>query len=180
MNRKVTCLLIASVVVNSAGCSKVQKGDPNSDVGLHRAEEIARMQEAWAPLPDSAFKASLSVENPPAVMITGQRERIEVSIKNLSNSIWPARGRSGDGFFQVNLGNIWLDDKNTPLTGVQYIRNSLPHDVKPGQEIVVSLTIIAPASPGTYTLEIDLVQEMVSWFGDKGVAPPQFKVNVRE
>jgi len=38
--------------------------------------------------------------------------------------------------------------------------------------------ITAPKEPGEYVLEVDLVQEQVAWFRDKGSATAKTKVTV--
>ena len=40
--------------------------------------------------------------------------------------------------------------------------------MKPGQEARVSITITAPLRPGNYCLELDLVEESVTWFQNMG------------
>ncbi|MDQ1706845.1 MAG: hypothetical protein QOJ88_56, partial [Pyrinomonadaceae bacterium] len=47
-----------------------------------------------------------------------------------------------------------------------------------GEETTVPLTITAPKTPGEYTLEVDLVQEQVAWFHDKGSASARVKIKV--
>ena len=47
-------------------------------------------------------------------------------------------------------------------------RASLLFDLTPGQEVELPLTVTAPREPGRYTLEIDMVQELVAWFGSAG------------
>jgi uncharacterized membrane protein len=58
------------------------------------------------------------------------------------------------------------------------VRSGLPRDLRPGEEAEIPLAITAPSAPGDYTLQIDLVQEMVSWFAEKGSEAPKFKVKV--
>jgi hypothetical protein len=48
--------------------------------------------------------------------------------------------------------------------------------VLPGQEVLIAG---APASPGPYRLTLDLVQEAVAWFRDRGARPASIAVTVR-
>lgn len=47
-------------------------------------------------------------------------------------------------------------------------RSPLAFAVLQGQTADLELLITAPAQPGTYTLEIDMVQEGVAWFDARG------------
>jgi hypothetical protein len=57
-------------------------------------------------------------------------------------------------------------------------RSGLLYDLNPGEEIEIPLTVTAPERPGTYVLEIDMVQEGVSWFALKGSTPLRTIVKV--
>jgi len=59
------------------------------------------------PLPDSAFKAKLSVAGAPASAQTGTKLDLRVTVQNTSEDVW--RCLSGpDLSYQVNLGARWL------------------------------------------------------------------------
>jgi O-antigen ligase len=47
------------------------------------------------------------------------------------------------------------------------LRTRLPHDVEPGESVTVDTVLQAPAKPGTYYLQWDMVQENVVWFSFK-------------
>lgn len=156
---------IAAILLWLSACAN--EPGPES-TGPNRGNAGQAPVSSATPLPDSAFKAQLSVMNPPKSMKAGQEEIINVLIKNASNITWPSHGRPGDGFYQVNLGNTWLDRNAQKVESRNYIRSGLPGDVKPGEQVEVPLKIIAPESAGDYILELDMVQEMVDWFGAKG------------
>lgn len=167
----VTAMSIALIVL--PGC-----GGPGTDQNPKPAEKIAAQAEAQGPMPASAFKAAITLPEPPATLQPSQKIQLRVKIKNVSDTVWPAHGRKGDGFFQVNLGDKWFDSKNNPIEKHPYLRSGMPRDLKPGEEVEISLDITAPSASGEYTLQIDLVQEMVSWFGDRGSATPRFKIKI--
>jgi hypothetical protein len=58
-------------------------------------------------------------------------------------------------------------------------RYGLPADLPAGQEVEVPLQITAPAKPGEYYLQLDMVQELVTWFEEKGSPVLKVKVNVQ-
>ena len=47
-------------------------------------------------------------------------------------------------------------------------RTRLPRDLHAGEAINVQLSMTAPKTPGDYLLELDMVQEGLTWFGDLG------------
>jgi 4-amino-4-deoxy-L-arabinose transferase-like glycosyltransferase len=119
-----------------------------------------------ARLTDDAFQAEIRPLDYPLQMQTGNAMSIRVAVKNLSSVVWHARERIASPF-QINVGNHWLSNDGTPLINDDG-RATLPRDLGPGQQCELSFTITAPATPGEYVLEIDMVQEGVSWFGLKG------------
>ncbi|WP_052950037.1 hypothetical protein [Dyella japonica] len=61
-----------------------------------------------------------------------------------------------------------LDASPSPDDGWD-TRKDLTGDVAPGQTSRFSFPIAAPAQPGSYRLEVDMVQELVSWFHRRGM-----------
>jgi hypothetical protein len=135
--------------------------------------ENIKMSRAEADLSAQAFKAEI-VADPHFVLKAGRLETIYVTIKNVSETTWPALGQA-DGKQKVVLGNHWLDE-----TGRMIIqddnRASLIYDLQPGQQIELPLTIRPPLTPGRYVVELDMVQERVAWFGSRG--SKTLKINV--
>jgi hypothetical protein len=54
----------------------------------------------------------------------------------------------------------------------------LPQDLSPGETIGLTLQINAPDTPGDYTIEIDMVAEMIFWFSEKGAPKPTLSLTV--
>jgi hypothetical protein len=100
-----------------------------------------------------------------------------VRVKNISAVTWPARERGG-GVHQVSVGNHWLDPSGKILINDDG-RSALLRDLNPGESIEIPLTVNAPTDVGAYLLEIDMVQEGVSWFGLKGSPTVRLPVEVR-
>jgi hypothetical protein len=122
--------------------------------------------ESTAPLNDDAFRAVLSVAGVPPVMSPGQTASIKVVVKNSSEFIWPSRSRQYA--YLINVADAWFQSDGETLVNNLDGRKSLPHDLWPGEAAEVQLTIKAPPIPGNYVLEIDLVQEGVTFFKDRG------------
>jgi SAM-dependent methyltransferase len=117
-------------------------------------------------LPDSAFMARISPHVSSIKVEAGSQTTIRATVKNVSDTTWHSLGRSFNGKHQVKLGNHWLDDSGK--APMEDGRTNLPKDLKPTEEIDLDLIINAPQEPGDYILELDMVQEMVAWFKDKG------------
>jgi hypothetical protein len=49
----------------------------------------------------------------------------------------------------------------------------------PGRSVELPLYVPAPAVPGRYFLDIQLLQELVGWFGNEGTALLRLPVEVR-
>lgn len=170
--------IVFAATLTFAGCGGGNTGAGGKAGNVSEAEKIAAENRANGPMPDGAFKAAITVSDPPTKMRPGEKQTLTIKVKNVGNAAWPAHGRGGDGYFQVNLGDTWYDDQNTKIEKHPYVRSALPNDVRPGEEAEVPLAITAPSAPGDYTLQIDMIQEMVSWFADKGSTAQKFKVKV--
>jgi hypothetical protein len=131
---------------------------------------------ATAPLPASGFNAQLAVSAAPATLKTGERTPVYVRIKNTSNATWNALGQP-DGKFAIKLGNHWFNEQGVMVVQDD-ARASLLFDLAPGQEVELPLTVTAPLEPGRYTLELDMVQELVAWFGSAGSKTLRLEVKV--
>ncbi len=128
------------------------------------------------PLPDAAFRAKLHMKEPPTILRAGQHYDLGVLVTNESDTVWPARERSG-GTLQVSAGNHWLDEAGNVLANDDG-RAALLSDLQPKQQVELKLTVNAPKKPGSYLLEIDMLQEGVSWFGLKGSPTLRIPVSV--
>ncbi len=145
--------------------------------------QVAKAQQPSEPsaLPDNAFKAAITLIDPPAKLRPGQKETIRVKIKNNSDVMWWARGAPvntrSDNKFYIAAANRWLKADGSLLTNMDG-RYGISKDLAPGEETEVPLLITAPKDAGDYTLEIDVVQEQVAWFSDKGSPTTKAKITV--
>jgi hypothetical protein len=156
-----------------AGC-----GSPETSTAPPKATSAdaeASVERILQPLPDSGFKAQITVVGPPAKIARRERADLTVLVKNNGDATWPMRGRAGDGIFQINLGDHWIDSGGKDVKVDE--RVSLPRALKPGEEVEMSLGIVAD-QPGDFTVEVDMVQEGVAWFAQKGSQPARFKIKV--
>ncbi|HEY6041842.1 MAG TPA: hypothetical protein VIX58_06895, partial [Anaerolineae bacterium] len=57
-------------------------------------------------------------------------------------------------------------------------RTELPREVAPGESITLDAEVHPPDHPGMYRLEVELVNEGVAWFSERGVTPFSREVQV--
>ena len=175
---KLRILLLASACTLAIGCGQKKP----TTTALPAASPSAPVDsKAAGPLPDGGFKAQISLPDPPAKLRAGQKEVITIKVKNMSNVVWWLRGGEKndrpDNKFYIAVGNHWLDKDGKRTEGIEG-HNGIPKDLKPGEEAEMTLQITAPKQPGDYTLEVDMVQEGVNWFGEKGSSTTKAKVTV--
>lgn len=168
------CVLMISFAL---ACSK---NPPSTGVQTQSSKTQQPPTEPVA-LPGNGFKAELALVEPPQKLRSGQKETVRVKIKNASDVVWWARGAPinarQDNKFYLAAANRWLKSDGTLLTNMDG-RYGIGKDLKPGEETEVPLLVTAPQDPGDYLLEIDLVQEQVAWFSDKGSPTVKAKVTV--
>jgi len=171
-------LLLAALTL--AGCRGTSP-DANS-AGGHSPTPPPTGPKPAASLPDNGFKAQLAVTDPPARLRAGQKQTVQVKVKNASDVQWYARGgeinTNPDNRFYIAVGNRWLKAEGEEMVTNMDGRYGLPKDLAPGEEIEVPLQVTAPKTPGDYLLEVDLIQEQVGWFLDKGSPTAKVKVTV--
>ncbi len=129
-----------------------------------------------APLPAAAFRAEIRAIDYAANVRTNQPATIRVAVRNASSIPWLVRERAVAPF-QINVGNHWLDSEGKVVVNDDG-RATLLQDLLPGQSAEFSFAINAPKTAGGYLLEIDVLQENVSWFGLKGSQTLRLPVTV--
>ncbi len=124
-------------------------------------------------LPETAYRAHIRVSGPGLADVqVGSGHDLDIVVRNTSDTPWPAAPRSGLGVAARWLGP---DGRPEPVASV----SSLTPSVDPGEEVPVHITVPAPAVPGAWTLELDVVDEGVAWFGERGSTPRHLAVDVR-
>lgn len=154
----------------------IELGLPERHVTPQKPAGQPAITQLDAPLDDDAFRVALSSTNVPATIRSGQKTDILVTVKNVSEYLWPARSVKG-WTLQINVADSWLSPRGSLVNGLDG-RSALPRDLWPGESAEVPLTIKAPDTPGDYLLEIDMVQEGVTFFKEKDSEPLQIKIRV--
>lgn len=108
----------------------------------------------------------------PAQIAAGGRLAFGVQVENISDSLWQSGGAEG-----VRLSYHWKLPSGD-YAEFEGLRTFLPHDIPAGESARTMMTIIAPAKPGDYILELELVREGRAWFFQKGQPPHAIPVKV--
>jgi SAM-dependent methyltransferase len=125
-------------------------------------------------MPDGAYSASIEFDGPPPSAIpAGEPFSVRLRVRNASPCEWsqPLAG-------PLAVGNHWLDERGELMLAQDDGRSPLLQVVPPDLEWPVLLTMRAPAEPGRYVCEIDLVHEGISWFGHKGSPTMRVAIDV--
>ncbi|MFO1158156.1 MAG: hypothetical protein U1E60_04905 [Reyranellaceae bacterium] len=100
-------------------------------------------------------------------MAAGLACKINVQVRNVSTADWQV---------PLCVGNHWRDPDGTVVT-FDDGRAVVP-SLKKGDVVEIALPVSAPAQPGRYQLEVDVVQEGIRWFADVGSATASVSISV--
>ncbi|WP_147328156.1 MULTISPECIES: NBR1-Ig-like domain-containing protein [unclassified Duganella] len=97
-------------------------------------------------------------QNVPSVMKAGQSYNVSITFNNTGSNNW--------ALVNYKLGTLNPDNN---LWGPNRIAlNSAPAElVKPGQQKQFNFTVTAPAKPGVYNFQWQMLQDNVAWFGEQ-------------
>jgi hypothetical protein len=168
MKRFEISLMCLLTVLAFAGCM-LGEDQPSQGSGTSAA--------SGSPLPDSGYKAAITMVSPaPPTMRAGETATVKAKVKNMGTVAWPALVPGGK--YRVTLGNHWLDKNGKTVVGDDG-RADLPHDLKPGEQIELTLAINAPKAAGDYILELDMVHEALTWFTAHGSQTVKTNIKVQ-
>lgn len=108
-----------------------------------------------------AYHARLELPDDDLAMIAGQTRTIDVEVHNAGNEVWPG---GPERCPRIGVGYRWRDPQGK-IVVPDGAHTPIPSELRPGHSTLVPAVVIAPAVPGPYTLELDLVNEGVRWFG---------------
>ena len=181
MKLKVGLLAVVIALVSWLSACRGNNTNPAGPASGAPASNAPAAKTVAGPLVDAGFNAVISIAEPPAKLRVGQTMTLQLKVKNGSEVMWWARGGElndrSDNKFYIAAGSRWLD-KDGKLTSEPEGHGGIPFDMKPGQEIEMPLQITAPSAPGEWTLDLDMVQEGVAWFSEKGSPTTKVKVTV--
>lgn len=116
---------------------------------------------------DSRMPGRLAALVTPDLIRAGNHVHGTVTLRNVGDTVWlsgvrpPGRVRAG----------IQLLAPDRTLLARDFARADLPRDVPPGGSVDVCLALALPEEVCRYVLKIDLVDEQVCWFEERGSTP---------
>jgi hypothetical protein len=90
---------------------------------------------------------------------------LHVEVQNLTDTVWLKEGRHGAGYIRAG---IQLKQPDGKMINRDYARSELPHDVRKNEKARVSFKLKVPHEPGNYFLLLDMVNEGICWFQERG------------
>jgi glycosyltransferase involved in cell wall biosynthesis/SAM-dependent methyltransferase len=145
-------------------CMKVVAEGPASSVPDSRAP---RLLSAQFTLLDSSSKT----------LARGAILDLSVRIRNTGDTLWLHRQTVRAG---VVMPGIKIRDQRGATVTELHGHPLLPRSVPPGGSIDLDIHLNAPADIGDYTLKIDLVDQHICWFEERGSQPLIFSFEVRD
>ena len=123
-------------------------------------------------LPPTAWKTSIQCLQEEFSLPPSARVTLEVSVHNVSSAKWRYEPQQ-----PIMLGNHWLDDAGQMIR-MDDGRTQVPNALRPGEKVNLTLEVRTPPEPGSYLLELDLVEEGVAWFKEKGARTLKLPVEI--
>jgi SAM-dependent methyltransferase len=127
-------------------------------------------------LPGSACQAEITPDSECLTLEPGEPFTVRAKVVNRGDTTWPAA--LPKDIRPVRLGNHWRDAAGNVLV-FDDGRVGLPASLPPGGETVIAISVTAPRNPGHYVMELDMVQEYVTWFEQHGSKPARVTVEVK-
>jgi SAM-dependent methyltransferase len=108
----------------------------------------------------------------------GQSGTVTVSLTNSAETRWLAEEHTAPGW--TRLGAHLFRDGEPQAVDFDWLRVGLPRDVSRDECVQLVVTLPPVATPGAYTVVLDLVIEGQAWFANRGSAPVSFPLLVGE
>jgi 2-polyprenyl-3-methyl-5-hydroxy-6-metoxy-1,4-benzoquinol methylase len=142
-------------------CMKVAQDAPATSVPDSRAPGVLRAE--------LTLRASV-----PQPVEPGTQVEIPITISNTGDTLWLTGQTVRAG---VVMPGVRIFDEHE-IVSEYHGQPLLPRPVAPGQTVALNIQFAAPAKSGTYAVKIDLVDQCVCWFEERGSEPLVFSLEV--
>jgi hypothetical protein len=116
---------------------------------------------SWPSTDAEAQQGSLELLERPRDLVAGEQRTLDVRVHNSGTAAWPWGNETVP---LIQVASRWFDTNGRELEESR-LMTSLPAPILPGTSDLVPAHVVAPAAPGRYRVELDLVHEHVRWFG---------------
>ncbi len=144
----------------------------------HMPDYAATLSEVRRVLKPGA-RADIELGELPCVVASGQEIAFRALVRNSGDTLWLSAPREFGGHVTFGV-KLCLPDGRMLADNLG--RTPLDHDVSPGDRIEVSVSFELPDSltPGRYLLRFDMVDELITWFGQAGSVTLQHRFVVAD
>ncbi|MEC5398157.1 hypothetical protein [Uliginosibacterium sp. H1] len=132
---------------------------------------------AAASLFDAGVRTAVVLTEWPGKVATDADFPVGVRVFNSGTVLIPSLPAVSEKGKRVGVSYHWFGTDNR-LVQWDGLVTSLGSDVRPGGDLDVALKVRAPAEPGRYILEVDLLQTGVFWFAGSGSQTARVVVDV--
>jgi glycosyltransferase involved in cell wall biosynthesis/SAM-dependent methyltransferase len=136
-------------------CKKVSEGSPAANVPDSRNPGLLRARITLT-------------EAPIARLAPGEALELELEIENIGDTLWLAGREPRPG---VVMPAMRISDDTDTLVSEIHGQPGLPHAVAPGETVRLKIVYDVPQRAGSYTFKLDLVDQHVCWFAERGSEP---------
>jgi 2-polyprenyl-3-methyl-5-hydroxy-6-metoxy-1,4-benzoquinol methylase/glycosyltransferase involved in cell wall biosynthesis len=144
------------------------------EVNYLLCKKVVREQDQPASMvPDSRNPGILRAEfkvldQLPDRVAPGELLSFPISIENCGDTLWLTNASPHAG---IVMPAVRVFDQEGLLVTEFHGEPLLPHAVAPGETVRIKIEYKAPHRGGTYRLKVDLVDQQVAWFEQKGSEP---------
>ncbi|MGH9929685.1 MAG: methyltransferase domain-containing protein [Pyrinomonadaceae bacterium] len=131
-------------------------------------------------VPDSRkpgmLRAEFTLREPaPGIVEAGAQFNLAMTIRNTGDTLWLNGQTLRAG---VVMPGVRIINAHGEVVSEVHGHPMLPRAFAPGQSLAIDIPCPVPLEPGTYTVKIDLVDQHVCWFEERGSQPLVFSVEV--
>jgi hypothetical protein len=133
---------------------KVAEGAPGSTVADSRKPSVLNAK--------IMLRRSL-----PETVAAGEELILPITLINIGDTVWLTGQTVRDGLVMPGVKIIDFDGN----VAIESHGPLLPRCVAPGRKLTIDVHLSAPKKAGAYSLKIDLVDQNICWFEERGSEP---------
>jgi hypothetical protein len=175
---KLRVLAVVLLALGAAACS-----DEEAKPAAGKPAAAATPAIPLMPMPESGFRVEWGRPGVPSPIEPGARFAVAVAATNRGDQVWLDPRNSDSSAYAsgaVRLAYRWWDGQGKTLVkdyGPE--RGELLGPVGPNQTAILAVPVTAPSEPGSYKLQLELVQENVAFFQNIGAQVLMVPVTVK-